>query len=349
MLRPKDIKRKPGAKRVWRAYVACNNGRPVYLTCKADTHTEAHEKLRQRHIEYLQGHVSAMVRLSGWAKKWLHTVNVKRHTLANYNILVDQHILPCLGDKKLQDISTSDVKMFTLQLSKELSPGYVNNCLMVLRAILRGAVDDGLLVRSPAAAVKKLQVNKTKIEAFTEEEVRDILEAAKDKHPAYYAPIWTAFHAGLRAGEIWGLRWDDIGPDCIKVRGTYSNGEFGHTKTKCERHVALPCAIPIDPAYHSKVKSKLVFSTSRGGPICQRNFRKNVWRRVLKDAEVKYRTFHTTRHTYASLHLRYGTSLEWIKEQLGHTSIEMTYGKYCHFLPKTDDGAAMRLARVIGE
>lgn len=348
MLRPKDIIIKPGSKRVWRAYVGCDKRRPVYLTCKAENRSEAHEKLRQKHLAYLQGQVSAMIRLSGWAGKWLHTLSIKKHTLENYQIIVNQHILPTLGDKKLSQITTSDVKMFILKLSEKLSPAYVNNCLMVLRAIFRGAVQDGLLVRSPAVGVKKLPVVKGQVEAFTEDEVRHILNVIAGKHTRWYAPIWTAFHAGLRAGEIWGLKWTDIEKGGLRIRGSYSNGEFGHTKTMTERFVVLPHSIPINYTYHSPVKSKYVFSTSTGGPVCNHNFRKNTWARILKDAGLKYRKFHITRHTFASLHLKYGTSLEWIKEQLGHTSIEMTYGKYCHFLPKKDEDAAQKLARVIG-
>ena len=43
------------------------------------------------------------------------------------------------------------------------------------------------------------------------------------------------------------------------------------------------------------------------------------------------------RHTYATLALGQGCTLEWISEQMGHTDIRTTKKHYARFIKKVDD------------
>ncbi|MCD6269842.1 MAG: tyrosine-type recombinase/integrase [Deltaproteobacteria bacterium] len=53
--------------------------------------------------------------------------------------------------------------------------------------------------------------------------------------------------------------------------------------------------------------------------------------------------FHDIRHTFASLLLTNGESLAYVKEQLGHSSIQMTVDIYGHLIPGSNRKAVNRL------
>ena len=52
---------------------------------------------------------------------------------------------------------------------------------------------------------------------------------------------------------------------------------------------------------------------------------------------------HDLRHTYASLLIQQGESLVYIKEQLGHHSIQVTVDIYGHLVPGGNKAAVDRL------
>jgi len=58
--------------------------------------------------------------------------------------------------------------------------------------------------------------------------------------------------------------------------------------------------------------------------------------------------FHDLRHTFASLLIQRGESLAYVKDQLGHHSIQVTVDLYGHLVPGANRGAVDRLASAIG-
>ena len=55
-----------------------------------------------------------------------------------------------------------------------------------------------------------------------------------------------------------------------------------------------------------------------------------VWQPLLAAAKLPYRKPHAMRHSYATWMLEAGADLRWVKDQLGHASIEETEGTYGH-------------------
>jgi len=67
-----------------------------------------------------------------------------------------------------------------------------------------------------------------------------------------------------------------------------------------------------------------------------------TWKRLLKAAQVPYRKFHATRHSYASALLESGVDPRFVQRQLGHSSFDMTIGVYSHLVPERHAPAAGR-------
>jgi integrase len=72
-----------------------------------------------------------------------------------------------------------------------------------------------------------------------------------------------------------------------------------------------------------------VFPSLEGTALEERNVR-HVFTRMLEKAELRRIRLHDLRHTFASLLLQHGESVVYVKEQLGHGSIQITVDTYGH-------------------
>src|SRR5688572_18828291 len=64
---------------------------------------------------------------------------------------------------------------------------------------------------------------------------------------------------------------------------------------------------------------------------------------MLTKAGLRHIRLHDLRHTFASLLLQQGESVVYVKEQLGHGSIQITVDTYGHLIPGANRGAVDRL------
>ena len=75
---------------------------------------------------------------------------------------------------------------------------------------------------------------------------------------------------------------------------------------------------------------QLVFPNTVGRITRYGGFLELVWQPLLAAAKLPYRKPHAMRHSYATWLLEAGADLRWVKDQLGHASIEETEGTYGH-------------------
>jgi len=86
---------------------------------------------------------------------------------------------------------------------------------------------------------------------------------------------------------------------------------------------------------------------TQGGDIMEQNFVRKIHERVLRKAGIRKIGIHDLRHTYASLLLSKGESPVYVKEQLGHHSIQMTVDIYGHPIPSSNRQAVNKLDDLI--
>src|SRR5262249_29928174 len=79
--------------------------------------------------------------------------------------------------------------------------------------------------------------------------------------------------------------------------------------------------------------SPRVFVSGAGTPINRGHFRWRTWWALLAKAGLRYVRIHDLLHTYASLLIQQGKSLAYVKEQMGHHSIQVTVDTYGHLRP----------------
>jgi integrase len=205
---------------------------------------------------------------------------------------------------------------------------------------------------------------------MTRKEVETFLEAMQAVCPEWYPFFLTALRAGLRKGELIALKWGDIqfGENAedsnryILVQRNYSHRRFTTPKSKKSRRVDLSKqlrSVLLDVrdkrmldafvAGRNSIADDLVFPCAkwdenekvwqhgRGSePLKPDNIAVRYMQPALDRAGLRRFRFHDLRHTFGSLLIQDGASLAYVKEQMGHSSIQITVDTYGHLIPGAD-------------
>ena len=86
-----------------------------------------------------------------------------------------------------------------------------------------------------------------------------------------------------------------------------------------------------------------VFCNENGGLLNPNHLRHRIFYGLLKKAGLRQVRFHDLRHSFASLLLQQGKSPVYVKEQLGHSSIQITVDCYGHLIPSGNKQAVDKL------
>lgn len=147
------------------------------------------------------------------------------------------HLGSMFGEPRLDKIDVGAINRFRAALlEKKLSKKRINNILAVLSKALRYA-DDVEVIKAPRK-VGLFKVERPEIEFREFEQYARILAAAKKMEAGIYAAVCLAGEAGLRVGEVKGLRWRkdvDMVARTITVNQQLRSGIVGTPKgrTRC--------------------------------------------------------------------------------------------------------------------
>ena len=96
----------------------------------------------------------------------------------------------------------------------------------------------------------------------------------------------------------------------------------------------------------NEVMDDWLFQSPVATQIDPSNLRK-AFNKILVDARLRRVRFHDLRHTFASLLLQNGESLMYVKEQMGHSSIQVTVDIYGHLVPGGNRAAVDKLDAAV--
>lgn len=270
---------------------------------------------------------------------------LKRNTWMGYRKLFERHLLPIWKNRRLDDISKNDIK--NLLLEKQDEGLQINNLRICISAVFQNAVEREILPVNPARNLGKAfrgnGVSKTQPQFLTKEQVTKFLATVKKYHSEHYDFCLLLFKSGLRLGEALGLCWDCVDFDAkqIVVRRSFSHNFWDTPKSHKIRRVDISdgLCVVLQRRYQNRDENltcdngeelHLVFPKKNGLPINPDKFRQNIWKPMLKKAGLKPCRCHDARHTYASILLAANAPLNFVKEQLGHSSISTTVNIYGH-------------------
>jgi integrase len=300
--------------------------------------------------------------LERYARTWLRTaaLNLKASTVRFYTDNIENHVVPVVGAVPIGAVSRKHCReLVTAAREKGLKVATVRGIARTLSVVLSQAVEDEHLAANPALKLGKYlrrgDEPKPHIDPLTRAEAMHLLNVAHDHVPEWHPWLLTALRTGLRLGELLALQWGDIDwhGGFIQVQRNLVGGKLTTPKNHQCRRVDLSRQLRATLRLWRRRKSaewlKLgrprptwVFSSVVGTPFDESNVRK-AYGRILEQAELRHRRIHDLRHTFASLLIQQGESLVYVKEQMGHASIQITVDIYGHLVPGGNRAAVDRL------
>ncbi|MGA2678642.1 MAG: tyrosine-type recombinase/integrase [Sedimentisphaerales bacterium] len=291
---------------------------------------------------------------------------LKRNTWTGYEAIVRLHLGPAWKGKNLDEIKRADVKQLLLQKQQQgLSSKTVENIKALISGIFTHAYEEELLQTNPALKLGrfiKKRDSREQLNPLNKEQVSRFLAVAHKEFKEHYPLLLCAFRTGMRLGELLGLAWEDINFDSnrIAVRRSFSHGYFSSPKSSKSRFIDMSNQLRQTLLEHrikrfqkfkgnlpeydlGKDKIHLVFPNKEGKPLDGDDFRHRVFYQIFEKANLPKFRFHDIRHTFASILLSQGEPLNYVKEQMGHASIQTTVDVYGHIVPGSNRNAVNKL------
>lgn len=243
------------------------------------------------------------------------------------------HLTKYRGEKiLLSDLDDRYTKGFVLYLSTAISrtsgttlkTSSQHNIYTSLKTIVHQAIKDNLLTTDPTKSIDPPRMILPHKEFLTEEELKRLIRTPCSKEIVKRSFLFCCF-TGLRISDVRELTWKKV---IFEEQGAHIN--YRQKKTKIENYVPLSeNAISVLPPKDDKSDSDLVFTLPPETTI------RKTLKEWMTNAKIdKHITFHSSRHTCATLLLNSGVDIYTVKEILGHTDIGTTM-KYTKVIDKT--------------
>lgn len=277
------------------------------------------------------------------ATGWLDRHTGTERTRKTYRAMLDNHILPAMGDKSLAQVARDREGLQTFLLvtmpGKGQGVSQVRQAYMVVKAIVNDAVRSGKLGQSRISGIPMPASPRTKADDFVFPDRGQIEELADALPEDYRAAVFLMRGCGLRVSEALAVRLSDFRDNGTVLRLARQMAPDGkstiplkHRKEGEFRDVPVPLyvwqAVPM-----SHLRAPLFPTVSR------RQFH-DWFTRARKAAGIKEGfTPHSLRHVFASVALANAVPITDVSRWLGHRNIQTTYAIYSHFIPSSWDRA----------
>ena len=283
---------------------------------------------------------------------------------------------PWLGGKAVDDIEPSDILCALAELGA--SGGRLKEGLSsaTLRAAhLAGsqacdwAVEHGHARSNPFSKVKRPKANYRQSRFLTQREATELAtKAARNveaymllddvRHTSFCLAVCIALATGLRRGEVFALKWDDVDADRLRIgvsKAVKADGKTDNPKSMAGvRSVAIGKKLMglldrarkwqegLLPTERPAGCAGLIVCDETGGRASMNAF-EHWWRNWADRNGFTGLRFHELRHTHATLLISNGVDVKTVQMRLGHSSAVVTMTCYAHAIPLSDGAAAETL------
>ncbi len=301
------------------------------------------------------------VTLAQWAKTWLdaYKQGVAYNTRELYRHVIDKHIITAnVASLPLNKIKTVDLQSLVNKKQDEGLTRTVDMLVLTLRQIFDQAIENDLIYKSPARALKKPQVKTAPKRALYDIEKQAIEKAALSDNKRAF--IYLGMYAGLRRGEILALTKGDFDTKgkTVTVSKTIifkgNTGEIQHfPKSEAGfRTVPMPSILHDFMIEYLKTVDRVYLFTTAKGELFSKTAVHRLWRSILcklnkaaapKESKIKPisgLTPHILRHEYATSLYYAGVDIKTAQKLLGHSDIKMTLAVYTHLEQDNKDVTA---------
>jgi integrase/recombinase XerC len=253
-------------------------------------------------------------------------------TASAYRSDLSQFVDFLRNDRAVLDVnklSPTEIRKWIADLhANDLSNSSIARHLYALRSFWDYLIETEQVEGNPARRVSIPKVEQPLPRYLSVEEIRDLLEAARENRIVFcafrnYAIIATFVFTGMRRGELLNLRTGDVRFDDGIVRVTGKGRKSRVIPLTDELIEALEDWLEFrqEDADHDHL-----FTTTHGNRIYASRLQRN-WQSVLDRSGITASgvTMHTLRHSFATLLLKSGEcDLVQIQKLLGHSRLDTT-------------------------
>lgn len=311
-----------------------------------------------------------------WIEHWLSKgggsdQNVSRKTHERYGQLMNLHVVPTLGAKRIRDLKAAQIEELygTLREAGELAGRTIRHVHTVFRTCLNEANRLDVIASNPMEKVRPPKVNAAqtiggeegepeKGKVLSAKEINTLIKGATRFD--LQALVALAAASGARLGELLALRWSDLGHNSGNLRierSVENTAKYGPRlkvpKTpNSKRTIGLDAGI-VDILRKRRVRQAeealavgvalpadaLMFPKSILEPTGLRNIPDvdKQFKKVATAVKLGHHTLHHLRHSHGSHLLDHGVPLPAVSARLGHSSVAVTAAIYSHEIKRAED------------
>lgn len=288
--------------------------------------------------------------LSQWLEYWMDTIvrpNRAETTVYAYQKIIDNHLIPALGDKPLLQLTPQDIQQYYIQVQREagLSSNTMRRHHDLLSSSFRAAVRQDMLAYSPMERVEPPRSKLYEADFYNPDELKR-LYALLEGH-WLELPAKLAGSLGLRREELCGLKWENVSFQRQVIYIREARTAFGATVVQKEtknrssvrtlympEDIARLLAAELERQQQLPRLSGHVVLNREGLPYSP-NALSLAFTRFVRKNNLPRVTLHGLRHSFATIASFQGVSLFDIGKALGHSTPATTGRIYTHLIDRT--------------
>lgn len=331
-----------------------SNGQNKRHSVYGHTYYEVKKKLALKKSEQQQYSTTPEMNVKQLMLQWLESKYgvVKTSSYNKYRNLIENHILPRIGHKKVNSLSTDTIRAyFTAELSegncltkKGISLSTAHDLCVVLKSAMK--YGEGTIQHSNHlfSSVLNNSVKRT-VQTLTAHDQKTLENFLLSELNEKKLGILLSLHMGLRIGEICALKWDQISLDARTINivstmqriqnpsGMTPKTQIEITEPKSKSSVrTIPISdslLPLIQKFAPHDPDCYVMTGSACHYIEPRNL-EYAFQKYLKQCHLPKIHFHALRHTFATRCIEQNFDIKSLCEILGHSSIKITMDCYVH-------------------
>lgn len=300
-----------------------------------------------------------------WARKWLEDYKkgaVGDAWFRNTEGILNNHILPEIGDMPIKDVTPSDIKRL-MNRKSHFSESHQRKIAQILLQIFDSAEENGIIVKVPIRKIKvSVRGDKTASRTITDEE-RSLTLRTADKYPSEGLFFLIMLYCGLRPQEVSRLMMKDYDKDAKTLqvrRARKADGTTDAPKTQSgNRTVPVPSYLAERLNKLDRKPSDLIVTSQQGKPLTKTS-QKRLWHKFRRHMDIengaevfRNHVVETTlaedlrpycyRHTYCTDLQDAGVPLTVAQRLMGHSDIKVTAQIYTHHSQRSFEDARKRI------
>jgi integrase len=279
---------------------------------------------------------------------------MKPSSAKHYTFDLERYLLPVFGPMPLCDVTRVKVQTFLAsKRQQDYAGSTVHSMRTTLSKVLKSAVDWGYLDQNPARGIQIGDRTPVRERVFLmPQQIRLLLGALPEPCRTL---VLLAVLTGMRVGELLALRWKyvDFLRSVINVRESVYEGNFGSPKTRMSRR-DLPMSKLMQEALlahrarsGSAAPDSLLFASRKNTPANPKNLLRRVLQPACRKLGLPAVSWHSFRHSSATLLSETGESLKTAQAILGHSDLETTLNIYTHAIPEAQRRAVEKVEEIL--